>query len=288
MNSPSITKADPVRDGHFARKQLYCSDPVIAWSHRRRYEVALDVIRRLRPTKLLDYGCGDGTLLAMLSEKLEPPSVAIGAEIDRSQVEDCRARLRDYPHLRFLHVDDLYRSEHRHSYDVIACTEVLEHVIDVDPLLDHFDELLRHGGHLVISVPVETGLPLIIKQTARRVAGWRGLGDYPGTSSYTLPEFFAALTAGPRRLLNRPVHHHADGTGFHDHKGFNWMALKSALGRRFKIDSTFGSPLASFTPHLGSQAWFIASKSAAAIPDAESAVFTPAPAHVSLHSEWHL
>jgi SAM-dependent methyltransferase len=162
--------------------------------------------------------------------------------------------------LRFVLVDELCCSEHQCSYDVIVCTEVLEHVIDVDLLLDHFNELLRPEGHLVISVPVETGLPLVIKQTVRRVAGWRGLGDYPGTSSYTLPEFFAALTAGPRRQLNRPVHHHADGTGFHDHKGFNWMALKNALRHRFRIHNTFGSPLAWLPPHLGSQAWFLASK----------------------------
>src|SRR5437667_8906130 len=112
MNSPSITKADPVRDGHFARKQLYCSDPVIAWSHRRRYEVALDVIRRLRPVKVLDYGCGDGTFLTMLCESSTRPSIAIGAEIDRSQVEDCRARLRQRSNLKFLFVDELHRSEH--------------------------------------------------------------------------------------------------------------------------------------------------------------------------------
>jgi len=245
------------------------------------------VIRRLRPTKLLDYGCGDGTFLSMLSEESETP-VAVGAEIDRSQVDDCRARLGECSNLKFLLVDELCQSEHQYMYDVIVCTEVLEHVIEVDSVLDHFDVLLRAGGHLVISVPVETGLPLIIKQTARRVAGWRGLGDYPGTSSYRFREFVAALTAGPRRQLNRPVHHHADGTGFHDHKGFNWMALKAALGRRFRIDTTFGSPLASLSPHLGSQAWFIASKSKAAIPDVEATVFTPAPTRVSRHSVRHL
>ena len=27
-----------------------------------------------------------------------------------------------------------------------------------------------------------------MKQFVRRVAGWRGIGDYPGTSSYTLRE----------------------------------------------------------------------------------------------------
>jgi 2-polyprenyl-3-methyl-5-hydroxy-6-metoxy-1,4-benzoquinol methylase len=258
--SPLTTvTSNHISAGHFARKQLHCSDPVIAWSHRRRYEVALDVIRRLRPTKLLDYGCGDGTFLAMLSEESERPA-AVGAEIDRSQVDDCRVRLGACSNLKFLLVDELCRSEHQYLYDVIVCTEVLEHVIDVDSVLDHFDILLRPGGHLVISVPVETGLPLIIKQTARTVAGWRGLGDYPGTGSYTLPEFYAAVTAGPRRQLNRPVHRNADGTGFHDHKGFNWMALKNALRHRYRIHNTFGSPLAWLPPHLGSQAWFLASK----------------------------
>jgi 2-polyprenyl-3-methyl-5-hydroxy-6-metoxy-1,4-benzoquinol methylase len=264
MNSVPVIKASAVRPGHFARKQLFCSDPVIAWSHRRRYDVALEVTVRLRPAKLLDYGCGDGTFLTMLFEHSETASVAVGAEIDRNQVEDCRDRLGGYPNLSFLLVDELRRPEHRSSYDAIVCTEVLEHVIDVESVLDHFGELLRPGGHLVISVPVETGLPLIVKQTARRVAGWRGLGDYPGTSSYTFPELCAALTASSERQLNRPVHHHADGTGFHDHKGFNWMALKNAIAQRFTIHTTFGSPLAWLPPHLGSQAWFVASKDTAA------------------------
>ena len=264
MNPASITTPDRLRGGHFARKQLFCRDPFIAWSHRRRYEVALDVVRRLRPTRLLDYGCGDGTFLTMLCESSETPSIAIGAEIDRSQVEDCRARLGGYSNLQFLLVDELYRPEYRDTYDVIVCMEVLEHVVDVDPVLDHLNKLLRPGGRLVISVPVETGLPLIIKQIARTAAGWRGLGDYPGTGSYTLPEFCAALTAGPRRQLNRLVHRHADGTGFHDHKGFNWMALKDAVGRRFTIHNIFGSPVAWLSPQLGSQAWLVASKDAGA------------------------
>src|SRR5438128_3115389 len=150
MNPALISCADSVRAGHFARKQLFCSDPFIAWSHRRRYEVALGIVRRLRPTTLLDYGCGDGTFLAMLSQTSDRPAIALGAEIDRSQVEDCRARLGDYSNLTFLLVDEVRRSEHPQSYDVIVCMEVLEHVIAVDRVLDDLHQLLRPGGHLVI------------------------------------------------------------------------------------------------------------------------------------------
>ena len=113
----------------------------------------------------------------------------------------------------------------------IFCMEVLEHVGDPLPLLAEFERLLKPRGALVISVPIETGLPLLVKQFVRRVAGWRGIGDYPGTSSYT-----------PRELVDERVRRverntsfvrcfiAADGTVFHDHKGFNWRVLRATRG----------------------------------------------------------
>ncbi|MFL6256238.1 MAG: hypothetical protein ACJ74T_14610, partial [Pyrinomonadaceae bacterium] len=112
-------------------------------------------------------------------------------------------------------------------------------------------------GRLVVSVPVETGLPLLFKQAARRVAGWRGIGDYPGTSPYTLGELWAGLFAGSRQHILRPVHTAADGTRFHDHKGFNWMRLRETLAESFGVERVLGSPIAWLPPHLGSQAWFV-------------------------------
>ncbi len=31
--------------GHYAAKQIFCKDPLIAWSHRRRFEVGLRLAR---------------------------------------------------------------------------------------------------------------------------------------------------------------------------------------------------------------------------------------------------
>jgi cyclopropane fatty-acyl-phospholipid synthase-like methyltransferase len=36
--------------------------------------------------KLLDYGCGDGTFLSLMSDKFS----AVGADIEPEQVVDCR------------------------------------------------------------------------------------------------------------------------------------------------------------------------------------------------------
>ena len=74
---------DPaLREGHYATKQIFCRDPLIAWSHRRRFEVGLRLAARFAGQSVLDYGCGDGTFLALLSAGPSPPVEALGVEID--------------------------------------------------------------------------------------------------------------------------------------------------------------------------------------------------------------
>ena len=85
MNSALISKTGPIRAGHFVHKQVFCCDPFIAWSHCRRYEVA-ERGTALRPTSLLDYGCGDGTFLAMPLKGFR--RLRSAPKIDRSPVED--------------------------------------------------------------------------------------------------------------------------------------------------------------------------------------------------------
>ena len=186
----------PVGAGHFARQQIYSRDPLIAWSHRRRFRTALALARPFAGGRVLDYGCGDGTFLGLLQASGTPPALAVGAEIDPRIVTDCQRRFASVPGVRFEDVTALDRDDEAGSYDAIFCMEVLEHVDDPLPLLAQFERLLKPRGTLVISVPIETGLPLLVKQLVRRVAGWRGIGNYPGTSSYTLRELVTSVFAG--------------------------------------------------------------------------------------------
>jgi SAM-dependent methyltransferase len=259
--------ADPaLRRGHYAAKQIFCRDRLIAWSHGRRYRTGLHLAARFRGRRILDYGCGDGTFLAMLVATTYGPARAVGAELDDFQVEDCRARLGGRPGLSFERISTLDGDEHRGAYDGVVCMEVLEHVVALDRVLDQLWRLLDHDGTLLVSVPVETGLPLILKQAARRVAGWRGVGDYPGTSPYTLREYAASVFAGRIQHLKRPVYGSREGATFHDHKGFNWMALRDRLARRFIIQHVTASPFSWLGPHLAAQVWFVGRKRMEARP----------------------
>jgi SAM-dependent methyltransferase len=233
----------------------------VAWSHRRRFETGLGLASRFAGKRILDYGCGDGTFLALLQAGRTPVAEGVGAELDEVQVNDCRSRLLGRPGLSFELIDHLAADRHRGAYDGVVCMEVLEHVVAVDTVIERLSWLLADHGTLLVSVPVETGLPLLVKQAARRVAGWRGIGDYPGTSPYTLPEYVASVMAGPRAGLPRAVYQGAAGP-FHDHKGFNWMALRERLRRHFDIHQTLASPLPLLGPHLATQVWFVGRKRA--------------------------
>lgn len=247
-----------VRAGHYAQHQLYSRDRLVAWSHRRRFGTALQLAQPFAGKRLLDYGCGDGTFLGLLMSDGGAPAAAVGADLDEETIIECQQRLAGNRALRFVRTADLRGSEHDHAFDSVFCMEVLEHVVDSTPLLDDFERLLAPSGALIVSVPIETGFPLIVKQIVRRVAGWRGVGYYPGTTGYTPRELLTSVLAGSTQHVPRPVFTREDQTTFHDHKGFNWKALRSMLAARFDLIRTLTSPVSWLGPQLGTQIWFVA------------------------------
>jgi SAM-dependent methyltransferase len=195
----------------------------------------------------------------LLLETGGPPAAAIGAELDERTVQDCKSRLGSRPGLQFVLTTELDAPQHASAYSGIICMEVLEHVIQPDRILDRLHRLLRPGGALILSVPVETGLPVVLKQAIRRIAGWFRVGDYPGTTPYTWRELWAAVFAGSQPHIERPVHGSVDG-GFYDHKGFNWKVLAAMVASRFDVEQVLSSPLTALPPGFGSQVWLVARK----------------------------
>jgi SAM-dependent methyltransferase len=251
--------------GHYARKQIFSRDRLVAWSHGRRFDTAVSLARAFAGKRVLDYGCGDGTFLALTMLTDAAPAVAVGAELSPEMIRECRLRYREEPRLRFVQVNDLVGPTHEGRYDAVFCMEVFEHVIDWEPELARLEKLLAPGGTLVMSVPVETGLPLILKQTVRRIAGWRGIGHYPGTTPYSMREMAASIFARDDQHITRPVFDTGMGPS-HDHKGFNWMVLRNRLVRQFALERVLASPFHWLGPHLGTQAWFVLKQKGAMTP----------------------
>jgi 2-polyprenyl-3-methyl-5-hydroxy-6-metoxy-1,4-benzoquinol methylase len=255
----ALPSRDLLERGHYARKQLFSRNRAIAWSHRRRFERARELVLAHKGGALLDYGCGDGTFIALTHDAFRE---SIGADLDAEQVRGCAERLGSLPRVRFVRIDALRSPEHGGHYDVVTCMEVLEHCpSDVQPgVLDDLARLSRPGGAVVISVPIEIGPTLILKQAVRGAAAAAGLTEYAYRERYRLPEFLRMVLAGPTSRIERPetVATSADGATvrFHGHKGFNWHALERLIERRFTIERRLYSPVPLTGQWLNSQVWF--------------------------------
>jgi SAM-dependent methyltransferase len=246
-----------IASGHYAKKQIGSRSRLVAWSHGSRFRLGLRLAAPLAGRRVLDYGCGDGTFLGMLVQTADAPATAVGAEIDDGQVHDCRSRLGGDPRLSFARVEALTPADYTHAFDGLFCMEVLEHVIKWSPLFARWKWLIKPGGLVVVSVPVETGPVLAVKQIVRRIAGCRGIGDYPGIAPYSWGEFVRSVFAGSAQHIVRPVHAGNNGSGGHCHKGFNWRVLHRELAKHFAIERLLSSPLTWLPAGLGSQAWFV-------------------------------
>lgn len=243
-----------VVEGHYARKQLGCRSGIIAWSHRTRFLVAL---RLLGPSvrTLLDYGCGDGTFLALAAERI---AEGCGADIAADQIADCRERLASLRNLHFHTVADLRAAGREGGFDAVTCMETLEHcpAPAAEAALRDLARLVRPGGRVIISVPIETGPTFLLKAVVRRLAALRGLSDYKYYESYRLGDAVRMLFAGPREVMARPEYGEPGAT-FHSHYGFNWRAMRERVKAHLTVERTLFSPLGFLGGWVSSQAWFV-------------------------------
>ena len=250
--------SDPIAEGDYARKQIFCRSRVVAWSHGSRFRMAQRLASEAATGGLLlDYGCGDGTFLALTHGLFRH---AVGADLDEALLEDCRRRLAGLPGLEFVSTASLDAPEHEGRYDAVTCMEVLEHCPDAERrrVLDGLARLAAPGGRVIVSVPIEIGPALVGKQACRAIAAWRGHGDYHHRETYTAREIIAAALARPH--LSRAqytVQTPGGSRAYCGHKGFDWRVVARELRERFTVQRQLYSPLGPAGPLMNSQVWFV-------------------------------
>jgi 2-polyprenyl-3-methyl-5-hydroxy-6-metoxy-1,4-benzoquinol methylase len=247
---------DLLRDGDYARKQIFSRSWLVRFSHGSRFDLARRLVEPRAGGRLLDYGCGDGTFVAMVHDRF---TEAVGADVDPRQLADCESRLGHLQGVRFGLTADLARAEPPARWDVVTCMEVLEHCLEPERrrVLDDLSRLVAPSGLVVISVPIEVGPSVAGKQFVRALAGMRRLGDYQHRERYT-PIEMARSVVGAR--IERVAF---KGTGpdgpyfYYGHKGFDFRDLEQELARRMRIVRRLFTPLPLTGPLLNSQAWFV-------------------------------
>jgi 2-polyprenyl-3-methyl-5-hydroxy-6-metoxy-1,4-benzoquinol methylase len=116
----------------------------------RFYEEVATVCERLQPSRLIDVGCGSGDLLAAIVSRLPDIDEVVGVDVTGAGL----ARLAELvPAAKRVH-GDLFEIELPFDrFDLVVCTEVLEHLDRPEDALRILCELCSAGGTVLVTVP---------------------------------------------------------------------------------------------------------------------------------------
>ncbi len=246
-----------IAEGHYEKKQINCHNPIIAWSHGSRFKTTTELVKKYstKSTNLLDYGCGDGTFLKMVNDLFLE---SIGTDVSKVQIKDCQQRLAEKKNIKFCVNEELDDNKYSSYFEIAVCMEVLEHCIpeQAEKVINNLKRLVKQDGVIIITVPIEIGASLLIKQMNRAFAGWLRQGDYDKSfESYSMSELFQMIFATESSSILRPIY--GDDFPYHGHKGFNWRALHQELSKKFTIEKTLFSPLGWLGGIVSSQVFII-------------------------------
>ncbi|MFO7155460.1 MAG: class I SAM-dependent methyltransferase [Pseudomonadota bacterium] len=157
--------------GASANEQKYESrNPILRMLIARFHRRIAELLAPLRPATILDAGCGEGYLARYLLDHLD--GIALwGVDASAAAIERARQRC---PEATFevasLESIDLGRKE----FDVVICSEVLEHLEHPEKALVRLSSLC--GSHALLTVPWE---PWFRLANLARGKYLRNLGNHP-------------------------------------------------------------------------------------------------------------
>ena len=123
------------------------------WLHTSRREWIRDALRRHAGRSrhsALEVGPGSGVYLPLLCELFDQ---VVGSDVSEEHLANLDRVVETQSNLELVS-DDIAASElDSDSFDLILCSEVIEHVGDPQAAMRHMHRLLKPGGVLVISTP---------------------------------------------------------------------------------------------------------------------------------------
>jgi SAM-dependent methyltransferase len=183
-----------------------------------RTEVQLDVLRStgVRARRVLDLGCGEGRQVHGVRAVLGDP-VVVGLDLSVGYLG--RARAAGAVPIAAA-IDEQPLPFRDGSFDVVVFSEVIEHLVDTDGVLDEILRVLRPGGTLVISTPnlgawfnrllLLIGRQPVFSEVSRRKVygrgGWQLAGHLRLFTHRAFTEFLADRDLAELEVRAAPYH----------------------------------------------------------------------------------
>lgn len=221
---------------------------LIRFAHRRRHMQVIGMILSARPRVLLDYGAGDGFLIAQLLKHDTPWLDRIVlyepvAEM-RADLEHSLSRWVSAGRVEIVAATDQLAGL---TADVLLCMGVLEHltVKSRNAFYELCDSALSPASTCIIDVPVEIGPAVLVKEIAR-IAFKGRTPEY--SPKALIKAVFGLATPDPQRF--DPSN---DEPFIHYHTSFDYRTLHAEVARRFDVSEPVPTPFPRLPAWLANQ-----------------------------------
>jgi SAM-dependent methyltransferase len=123
------------------------------WLHCSRRDWIFEALRRYAPSspsRALEIGPGSGVYLPLMAKLF---SEVVATDIEAAFLKHSEFLRQAHSNLT-LEIDDITNSKlPAHSFDLILCTEVVEHITESSAAIAGMRRLLKPGGVLILSTP---------------------------------------------------------------------------------------------------------------------------------------
>jgi 2-polyprenyl-3-methyl-5-hydroxy-6-metoxy-1,4-benzoquinol methylase len=121
----------------------------VRWIERSRMRTLLKLANVQPDDKVLDIGCGTGDMLLLMNATNKT-----GIDLSKFMLRKAHELLGSTADLKEMPAEKMTFADE--SFDVICCSEVLEHVMDPAVVLREIHRVLKRDGVAVISIPNES------------------------------------------------------------------------------------------------------------------------------------
>ena len=148
---PVVKLDTDIEDASWA---YYSKNPLIRWVYVRRLRKSLRLASENTNQKILDIGVGCGILLPSLAKYGEVSGVDYNEKFLDKAEKMCGLSGISSDLSQIDLNEDKFPYENNY-FDSIFCLSVLEHVRDLDKVLEEVNRILKDNGTLIIGIPVD-------------------------------------------------------------------------------------------------------------------------------------
>lgn len=225
-------------DKSYRDRNYNSPNPLRRYAHRSRFKKSIESISTHEGASVMDFGAGDGLFLNQLYGTNQEMTL-VGFEPYMESIKENTIQIET----QWSRIEMI--SNEIGKFDFVTCFEVLEHFSPENQYeaLRKMHSIVKESGKIILSVPIEKGMPALVKNIIRRV-------NLPHSNHiFTYDNILKSLSgASLLHLRNDP--------GYLSHMGFYFTDLENEIEKLFDIRMKSYSPIGGPTYQTNSQVFY--------------------------------